>query len=143
MEAKICVATVATASRVTNLHRLAHTWPGVLSVAFLTPNLQRDTALGLNLLATLTGKLPPHPGRISLTLVQDVGYLSPLDRFPTNMLRNMADEGCPADADTVLMIDVDFELCCGEPDAIERTLQQYALAVRASDGNLSFVLPGV
>ena len=34
----------------------------------------------------------PLPERISLSVVRDVGYFSPLDRFPTNLLRNIATE---------------------------------------------------
>lgn len=136
------MCTVATASRIDNLHRLAKTWPGILSVAFLTPDLKRDSAVGLHVFATPTAGLPPHPHRFRVTLVQDVGYSSPLDRFPTNMLRNIASEGCPQQADTILMIDVDFVLCSSPEKDIENTLMQYALAIQQAGGNLSFVLPG-
>mmetsp|Transcript_37633 Transcript_37633/g.91591 ORF Transcript_37633/g.91591 Transcript_37633/m.91591 type:complete len:450 (+) Transcript_37633:13-1362(+) len=137
----VCVATVATASRLINLHRLAATWSGVLSVAYLTSDLEGDSARGIHVLATQLQALPANPNRFSLTLVEDVGYLSPLDRFPTNLLRNVATEGCPSGSDAILMIDVDFEICCGAEEAIERSLNQYADAVRRSERSLSFVLP--
>ena len=35
----ICVATVVTAESVRNLHRLADTWSGPLSVAYVVPSL--------------------------------------------------------------------------------------------------------
>lgn len=65
----ICVAVAATADRVGALHRLATSWPGLLSVAFLSHNFTRDAALGLRALAAPGGSLPASPGRIALSLV--------------------------------------------------------------------------
>jgi len=143
----ICVAVAATADRVGALHRLATSWPGLLSVAFLSHNFTRDAALGLRALAAPGGSLPASPGRIALSLVPNRpsgarpyvrrgrgGLFG--DLFPTNLLRNVALDACGA-ADVALVLDVDFSFCCGD---VARTLDRYARAVRADTG-LSYVLP--
>ena len=106
-EAEVCVATIMTADRVGSLHRLAASWPGMLSIAFLSAAFERDVGLGMRLLR-LDGRPPPLPARLALTVVRDEGYTSPRNRFPFNMLRNRAVAGCEAGA--VLVVDVDFVL---------------------------------
>ena len=54
----------------------------------------------------------------------------------------MATEGCAEDLDVILMIDVDFSLCCGKPSLMESVIERYAERVRTDpDGSLAFVLP--
>ena len=136
----ICVATTSTLDRVAKLHILAESWAGHLSVAMLT-RLAVHSQPSLQMLASPDGTLPVSPHRITLSLVDDEGYLSPHDRFPTNMLRNVATEGCPREADIVLVLDIDFQLCCGSPSDIALTLERHAEAVRAAEGMLGVVIP--
>ena len=125
-EAEVCVATIMTADRVGSLHRLAASWPGMLSIAFLSAAFERDVGLGMRLLH-LDGRPPPLSARLALTVVRDEGYTSPRNRFPFNMLRNRAVAGCEAGA--VLVVDVDFVLyaamskprpVCGRPSRPRR-----------------------
>ena len=139
---RVCVATVASQPRIPNLHQLAATWGGWLSVAFLTQAFESDIKAGLNVIATKTGMLPQWSKRITLTLVEDVGYLRPLDRFPTNLLRNVASQNCPHSADAILMLDVDFVFCCGHPTSLTKVVEHYAAEIRRFGGNTSFVFPG-
>eukprot|EP00966_Prymnesium_polylepis_P122734 2837431-Prymnesium_polylepis.2 len=68
----VCVATIMTSDRVGSLHRLARSWPGPLSVAFLAADFHVDVARGLMVLE-LDGTLPPRPERIALSIVRDEG----------------------------------------------------------------------
>ena len=139
---QVCVATVATASRMPQLRRLAASWHGIISVALLTPHFETLCAQPLSrILADVDGSLPTKAQRIVISLVQDKGYLEPVDRFPTNMLRNIATEGCPSHASAVLMVDVDFEFCCGSPASIKSRLERYGDIIDA-DPRVGFVLPG-
>eukprot|EP00966_Prymnesium_polylepis_P199809 4630783-Prymnesium_polylepis.1 len=53
------------------------------------------------------------------------------------MLRNIATRGCPADTDVILLLDVDFQLCCGV--AVATSVERHAARVRKE--NISIVLP--
>ena len=124
-EAEVCVATIMTADRVSSLHRLAASWPGMLSIAFLTAAFERDVGLGLRLL-DLDGRPPPQPARLTLTLVQDEGYTAPRNRFPFNMLRNRAVAAC--EAEVVMVLDVDFVLYGGRgADGVRGAMRRRAL----------------
>ena len=139
-----CIATVASIDRVDALHRLASTWDGELSVAFLTQGIADAVEKGEVLKArqhlVIGNELPPAPGRLILSFVDDVGYRWPNDRFPTNMLRNIASAACSEEMDVILTLDVDFELCCGTSTQITSTIEQLSNFVRA-DPNTSIVLP--
>ena len=128
----VCVATVVTGSRIANLHRLAASWPGALSIAYLSDALEHDFARHLALLALPDGSLPAAPERLTLSLVENRRFFSPLDRFPTNMLRNVAVNGCAANMDMVLVVDADFELCCGPPTALAARLEAHAARIRVA-----------
>ena len=121
-EAEVCVATIMTADRVGSLHRLAASWPGMLSIAFLSAAFEHDVGLGVRLLH-LDGRPPPLPARLALTVVRNEGYTSPHNRFPFNMLRNRAVAGCEAGA--VLVVDVDFVLYAGRAgDSVQGALRR-------------------
>jgi hypothetical protein len=61
---------------------------------------------------------PPAPERISLSIVEDRGYRAPFNRFPYNVLRNLALRGCRADF--VMAADVDFVPYPANPSAMLR-----------------------
>jgi hypothetical protein len=139
--ARVCVATVCTGERLVSLHRLAASWSGLLSIAFLSTNITRDAVHGLDVLRW-AGRLPVNPSRVTVTIVSNQPasarpYILPgaPDVFPTNMLRNIATDGC-GDAEAVLTLDVDFSLCCGDVDS---KLSQYVTLVR--NRSVAVVLP--
>ena len=140
-EIDVCVATIMTVDRVSSLHRLARSWSGELSVAFLSSDFATDRERGIALLE-LDGKPPPQPERITLALVRDEGYRAPRNRFPFNLLRNRAVGACLAAA--VLTVDVDFVLGGGGAslgaDGTGRALRRLAASLDAHS-NTAYVLP--
>ena len=75
------------------------------SIALLVDVYEEAAPAGINLLR-YHGQLPPALQRITLSIVEDRGYRFPYNRFPYNVLRNIALEGCTADY--VMAADVDF-----------------------------------
>ena len=57
------------------------------------------------------GRAVPYQEQLTLSIVEDRGYRQPANRFPFNLLRNIASDGCPASTDAVLLLDANFELC--------------------------------
>lgn len=116
----ICLATTLTIDRLANLHRLSASWRGEISAAMLSFNISRDSSHGRSLLS-LNDAMPAASNRMTLTLVANDPPDGPpymadgMDRFPTNLLRNVAVAACSADR--VLVVDVDFQFCCGSAHA--------------------------
>ena len=102
----VVLVTLMTADRVAALHRLAASWRWLISVAYLSSSFADDAAAGLQLLR-LAGKPVPHEDLLTLSVVEDRGYREPRNRFPFNLLRNIAVDAAPADL--VFVVDVDFE----------------------------------
>jgi len=114
--------------RVASLHRMLAMWDGWTSVAMLVDDYADAVRLGPDLLVH-QGRKPPLEQRIALSVVevfclfcvgfqltlmisstirvrQDRGYRAPLNRFPYNVLRNVALSRC--NVDYVMAVDVDF-----------------------------------
>ena len=101
----VCLCTLMTADRVPSLHRLSRSWGHLLSVAYLSDDFETEAAAGFGVLA-LNGKAVPHADKLTLSIVEDRGYRAPRNRFPFNLLRNVAVAAAPADY--VCLVDVDF-----------------------------------
>ena len=101
----VCLLTIMTQERTASLHRMLGVWDGYVSIALLVDVYDEAAAEGINLLK-YHGELPRAPQRITLSIVEDRGYRSPYNRFPYNVLRNVALEGCTAEY--VMAADVDF-----------------------------------
>ena len=101
----VSLCTLMTADRVPSLHRLASSWAHLLSVAYLADDFEVDAARGFGMLR-LDGRSVPHAELLTLSIVEDRGYRSPANRFPFNLLRNVAVSA--AAADFVCLVDVDF-----------------------------------
>ena len=101
----VCLCTLMTADRIPSLHRLARSWGHYLSVAYLADAFEADAARGFDLLK-LEGQPMPHADMLTLSVVEDRGYRQPLNRFPFNLLRNVAVAASPVDF--VCLVDVDF-----------------------------------
>jgi hypothetical protein len=101
----VCLLTIMTQERTASLHRMLRVWDGYVSIALLVDVYDEAAPEGINLLR-YKGVLPPAPQRVTLSIVEDRGYRSPYNRFPYNVLRNVALEGCSAPY--VLAADVDF-----------------------------------
>ncbi|KAL1495658.1 hypothetical protein AB1Y20_016524 [Prymnesium parvum] len=104
-EANICLFTIMTQERLASLHRMLTVWDGWVSIAMLVDDYATASSMGLQMLS-YDGRLPPLPERITLSLVEDRGYREPFNRFPYNVLRNVALSRCHADY--VMAVDVDF-----------------------------------
>ena len=133
----VCMATILTADRVLSFHRLAASWSGWMSAAFLTDAFERSSGLGLRVL-NADGVPPPRPSRIVLTLVRDEGYRKPSNRFPFNMLRNRAVHACPSEL--VMVVDVDFVLSGVEGAPVMASVRRLAAQVAAAP-HIAMVLP--
>lgn len=116
-ESNVCLLTIMTQERTASLHRMLNVWDGYVSIALLVDSYEETAPEGIDLLR-YHGALPPAPQRITLSIVEDRGYRSPQNRFPYNVLRNVALEGCSADF--VLAADVDFVPYPLRPSAILR-----------------------
>ena len=101
----ICLCTLMTADRVPSLHRLARSWGHLLSVAYLADDFERDATRGFRLLH-FDGRPVPHADLLTLSIVEDRSYRQPHNRFPFNLLRNIAVSASVADF--VCLVDVDF-----------------------------------
>ena len=95
-----------TADRVPSLHRLARSWGHLISAAYLADDFELDAARGFRLLELADGKPVPYQEQLTLSVVEDRGYRQPANRFPFNLLRNIAVANAPSDY--VLLVDVDF-----------------------------------
>ena len=126
----ICLLTIMTQERMASLHRMLAAWDGYISIALLVDSYDDAHRDGIELLR-YRGRLPPAPQRITLTIVEDRHYRSPHNRFPYNVLRNAALDGCTAPY--VMAADVDFVPHPPRPSAILRralTEPTYATAAR-------------
>ena len=103
--ADVCLCTLMTADRVPSLHRLAQSWGHLVSVAYLADNFEEDAAHGFDLLQ-FDGRPVPHADLMTLSVVEDRSYRAPRNRFPFNLLRNVAVSASVADF--VCLVDVDF-----------------------------------
>lgn len=101
----VCLLTIMTQERTASLHRMLGVWDGHVSIALLVDSYDEAAPEGMELLK-YKGRLPPAPQRITLSIVEDRGYRAPNNRFPYNVLRNVALEGCTSDY--VMAADVDF-----------------------------------
>ena len=97
-QSNICLLTIMTQERMASLHRMLAAWDGWISIALLVDSYDDAIALGLDLL-TYRGQGPPAPERITLSIVEDFNYRAPLNRFPYNVLRNVALKGCTAECE--------------------------------------------
>lgn len=96
-----------TADRVPSLHRLARSWGHLISAAYLADDFEADAASGFRLLDLDDGRKPvPYLEQLTLSVVEDRGYRWPRNRFPFNLLRNIAVANAPSDY--VVLVDVDF-----------------------------------
>ena len=138
----VCLCTLMTADRVPSLHRLARSWGHLLSVAYLADRFEEDAARGFELLR-LEGTPVPHEGLLTLSVVEDRGYRTPRNRFPFNLLRNVAVSASVADF--VCLVDVDFvaypapSLGCAECAAAAK-LRRWLPVLRVTP-HLALVLP--
>ena len=75
-----------------------------MSVAYLAEpgQFERDSSMPSAELL----HFPPHMDKLTLTVVEDRNYRAPRNRFPLNLLRNVAIEAAPAEL--ILVLDVDF-----------------------------------
>ena len=113
----VCLLTIMTQERTASLHRMLTVWDGYVSIALLVDSYDEASPEGIGLLR-YHGVLPLSPQRITLSIVEDRGYRSPHNRFPYNVLRNIALEGCISDY--VMAADVDFVPYPLRPSAILR-----------------------
>ena len=113
----VCLLTIMTQERMASLHRMLYQWDGYVSIALLVDSYADAAPQGIELLR-YHGRLPPAPQRITLSIVEDRNYRSPFNRFPYNVLRNVALDGCTAEF--VMAADVDFVPYPANPSAILR-----------------------
>ena len=113
----ICLLTIMTQERTASLHRMMGIWDGFVSIALLADLYEEVAPDGIGLLR-YHGMLPSAPQRITLSIVEDRGYRVPHNRFPYNVLRNIALEGC--NAEYIMAADVDFVPFPLHPSAILR-----------------------
>ena len=134
-ESNVCLLTIMTQERMASLHRMLSVWDGYVSIALLVDVYDEAAPEGINLLR-YRGALPPAPQRIALSIVEDRNYRAPLNRFPYNVLRNLALKGCTAEY--VMAADVDFVPYGGSSGRPSAALRESltALDVRAGSMNV-------
>ena len=103
-------------------------WDGYISIALLVDDYAHAVAQGMHVLS-YQGRPVPAPERVTLSIIEDRGYRAPVNRFPYNMLRNVALRGC--EAEYVMAADVDFVPLPVRPS---RTLRRHLAALEARGG---------
>lgn len=142
----ICVATILDASRVASLLRLRAAWHGELSAAVLARLGEKLTAQRGFLSASLelessvaTGhKGLALRGETRVLLLENVGYDCP-QRFPFNVLRNLAFRACASEF--VLSLDVDLSPMPAGAEAYGELQQLVSLGSLQSRHRRAWVLP--
>ena len=73
-DSNICLLTIMTQDRVASLHRMLAAWDGWVSIAMLVDDYETAVIKGMDLLRH-RGQPVPAPRRVSLSVVEECGYV--------------------------------------------------------------------